>query len=67
MSQIRLAYVNLKIVSRNTNVSCTPSSSNSSKQQPPELLAKVERLHRVRPKAAAVVERLVDSLLAKIG
>lgn len=64
MTQLRIARVNLKIVSRNSN-----GSFRNSRKYPdnwsvlPPLVQKAMRLHNVRPKAAAVVEKLVDRLL----
>jgi hypothetical protein len=72
VSQLRLAYVNCRIVSRNRKVVSRnrTSSSRSSKvsslnsQTPlPPLAEKVIRLIALRPIAAGVIERLVDGLL----
>lgn len=67
MTQLRIAHVNLKIVSRNSN-----GSFRNSKKYPgnwsalPPLVQKAMKLHEKRPKAAGVVEKLVDRLLEEM-
>lgn len=67
MSQLRLAYVNCKVVSRNTNVS-SPSSKASPVDSSalPLVALKVATLYGRRPRAAAIVEKLVDDLLQEL-
>ena len=68
MSQLRLASVNLRIVSTRTR----PSSKRS--EQPPEnstpwpaVALKAKRLQEQRPGAAAVIEELLDDLLREFA
>lgn len=74
MSQLRLAYVNLRLVSNNSKKNATRSKSSSTvPQNSPassqlSLFAqKAEVLHMRRPHAAAVIEKLIDDLLAQIA
>lgn len=69
MSQLRLAYVNCKIVSRNsrpTRLSCD-KSGHTSRASLPSLARKAQLLHERKPGAAAVIEKLVDDLLSELG
>lgn len=65
--QLRLAYVNLKLVSKNTNESSEICRicSRGSLALPPEALM-LARLHRIRPGAAKMIGGLVADLLAEV-
>ena len=65
MSQLRLAYVNCKIVSRNSNAWSQRSKTSSldSSVSPHPLMNKIDRLNAMRPAAVGVIEKLVDDLL----
>ncbi len=71
MSQLRLAYVNCSLVSTrpNRNEMLTKASSttppNSSLDSLPSFVKKAARLLKLKPHAAAVIERLVDDLLVE--
>lgn len=69
MSQLRLAYVNLKVVSRNSRSTKALSGNcaRCSGKPLPSLAQKAIKLHTLRPEAANVIERLVDDVLAQIG
>lgn len=64
MSQLKLAYVNLKIVSRRTKPSFDASANLSQSSSPLSAIAtKAHSLHAKAPGAAAVIEGLIDDLL----
>lgn len=69
MSQLRLAYVNCKLVSKNwkrTKRSSDISARSFEKSLPP-LARKAIRLHKLKPRAAAVIEKLIDDVLSQIA
>lgn len=69
MSQLRLAYVNLKVVSRSsrfTNRSCSACAQRSQTYLPP-LATKALKLQKEKPRAAAVIESLIDDALARLA
>lgn len=66
MTQLRLASVNLKIVSRRTKPSFE-EPEHSPQKLLPSVGLKAVKLHALRPGAAAVIEELIDELLAEIA
>lgn len=60
---------NLKIVSRRTNPSSTRSDDSSTTRRSswPPIAEKARRLHEVSQGAAAVVEGMIDDVLAKFA
>lgn len=68
MSQLRLAYVNCRIVWRPTKRLSGTSMHSPTKSDPlPPLAVKAARLAAARPAAAEVIEKLVDELLAEVS
>jgi len=69
-TQLKLAYVNCKIVStnKNGNIARTSLSSNASSAalSASSLLTKSATLQRLRPKLAAVIEGLIDDMLDEL-
>ncbi len=64
MPQLKLAYVNLKIVSPLTKPSSDGSARRSPNSSPLSAIAtKAQRLHEKSPGGAAVIESLIDDLL----
>lgn len=64
MSQLKLAYVNLKIVSRRTKLSFDESENRSKNSLPlPSIATKAVALLAARPGAAGVIEGMIDELL----
>ena len=69
MNQLRLAYVNLKLVSndsRSTNRSSNVCARCSAGPLP-SLADKAIRLQQLRPNAAEVIEELIDDALSHIA
>ncbi len=64
--QLRLAYVNLKIVSASTKRS-SEKFDHASLTSLPSLARKAMELQRKRPAAAAVIEELIDDALSHIA
>lgn len=67
MSQLRLAYVNLKVVSPSTKPRSQRSAALpvTSPDSPP-LVRKAAELHARNQRAAGVIESLIDDMLAEI-
>lgn len=67
MAQLRLAHVNLRLLNFDNRSRAMKPSSPKSESSPanslPLLALKAARLHELKPGAAAVIERIVDSLL----
>jgi len=64
MSQLKLAYVNLKVVSPRIKPSFEGSVNRSPSSSPLSAIAtKAQRLHEKSPGGAAVIESLIDDLL----
>lgn len=69
MNQLRLAYVNLKLVS-NDSRSMNPSSNGCARCSAVRsfsLADKAIRLQQLRPGAAEVIEELIDDALSHIA
>lgn len=66
MTQLRIASVNLRVVSRRTKLSSDTYTKSRVSSLPP-LAQKAARLHAINPGAAAVIEKLVDDLLSQIA
>lgn len=69
MTQLRLAYVNLKVVSKNSASTRASSAACAHCSSTPllPLARKAQQLQRLRPRAAAVIEQLVDDALARVA
>lgn len=67
MAQLRLAYVNLKVVSRRTKPLSPNSAHSAQKRLPYSAIAlKAQELFDRNSGAAAVIEELIDDLLEKL-
>lgn len=72
MSQLRLAYVNCKIVSRSPSKNARSTRPSSTLSAPwlddslPLLVRKAWRMHEQKPHAAALIEKLLDDVIAEI-
>lgn len=68
MSQLKLTYATLKIVSRRTRPSFGESEDRSKNSSPlPSIATKAAELHRLRPGAAAVIEGMIEELILEAG
>jgi len=68
MSQLRLAYVNCRIASQRIGPSSERRTDSRNKSDaPPLFLQKANQLLALAPGAAAVVEELMDELLAELA
>lgn len=69
MTELPRGSVTLKIVSRRTNL-CSKRSDDSPTTRPcswPPIAEKARRLHEVSQGAAAIVETVIDDVLAKFA
>lgn len=66
--QLRLAYVNLRVVSRRTKPSSGASAESPTNSRPlPPVALKAARLAALSAGAAAVIEELIDDVLSQIA
>lgn len=68
MSQLRLVFVNSKAISWSTKPSSAKATASPKTLPPlPAVAVKAARLHALRPRAAAIIEELIDDVLSQIA